>query len=71
MTLLNENYLNLQGSYLFAEVARRTAAYKKAHPDAQVLSLVIGDVSHPLVPADICVRGFIMDSGSGALQEVL
>ncbi|MBO7238816.1 MAG: LL-diaminopimelate aminotransferase [Elusimicrobiaceae bacterium] len=51
MTLLNENYLNLQGSYLFAEVARRTAAFKKAHPDAQVISLGIGDVSRPLVPA--------------------
>ncbi len=51
MTLLNENYLNLQGSYLFAEVARRTAAFKAAHPDAQVISLGIGDVSQPLVPA--------------------
>lgn len=51
MTLLNENYLNLQGSYLFAEVARRTAAYKAAHPDKTVISLGIGDVSRPLVPA--------------------
>lgn len=51
MTLLNENYLNLQGSYLFAEVARRTAAYKAAHPDKMVISLGIGDVSRPLVPA--------------------
>lgn len=51
MTLLNENYLNLQGSYLFAEVARRTAAFKKAHSDAHVISLGIGDVSQPLVPA--------------------
>ena len=53
MTLLNENYLNLQGSYLFAEVARRSAAYKAAHPDKQVISLGIGDVSGPLVPAVI------------------
>ncbi len=51
MTLLNENYLNLQGSYLFAEVARRTAAYKEAHPEQTVISLGIGDVSGPLVPA--------------------
>ncbi len=51
MTLLNENYLNLQGSYLFAEVARRSAAFKAAHPDHQVISLGIGDVSRPLVPA--------------------
>lgn len=51
MTLLNEHYLNLQGSYLFAEVARRASAYKTAHPDQTVISLGIGDVSRPLVPA--------------------
>ncbi len=51
MTRLNEFYLNLQGSYLFAEVARRTAAYKAAHPKEEVISLGIGDVSQPLAPA--------------------
>ena len=51
MTLINENYLNLQGSYLFAEVARRTAAYKAAHAGQEVISLGIGDVSRPLAPA--------------------
>lgn len=51
MTKLNENYLNLRGSYLFAEVAKRSAAYKAAHPDKEVISLGIGDVSRPLVPA--------------------
>ena len=50
MTLLNENYLNLQGSYLFAEVARRTHAFKIAHPGHRVISLGIGDVSQPLAP---------------------
>lgn len=51
MTKLNENYSNLRGSYLFAEVAKRSAAYKAAHPDKEVISLGIGDVSRPLVPA--------------------
>ena len=51
MTKINENYLNLQGSYLFAEVAKRTAAYKAANPTQEVISLGIGDVSQPLVPA--------------------
>lgn len=51
MTRLNQHYLNLQGSYLFAEVARRTAAFKAAHPNYSVISLGIGDVSRPLVPA--------------------
>lgn len=51
MTLLNENYLNLQGSYLFSTIAQRVRAYKESHPLAQVISLGIGDVSQPLVPA--------------------
>ncbi len=63
MTLMNENYLNLQGSYLFAEVARRTAAFKTAHPEAQVISLGIGDVSQPLVPA-------VVDAMKKACEEM-
>ena len=51
MTLLNPHYLKLQGSYLFATIAQRMRAYKEAHGDAQVISLGIGDVSQPLVPA--------------------
>ncbi|MBR4682176.1 MAG: LL-diaminopimelate aminotransferase [Elusimicrobiaceae bacterium] len=51
MTALNENYLKLQGSYLFSTVAQRVAAYKKENPSAEVISLGIGDVSQPLVPA--------------------
>lgn len=51
MTRINAHYLQLQGSYLFAEVARRTAAYEAAHPGQEVISLGIGDVSRPLVPA--------------------
>jgi len=51
MTQLNENYLKLQGSYLFSTIAKRVNAYKEAHPDKNVISLGIGDVSQPLVPA--------------------
>lgn len=51
MTLLNENYLRLQGSYLFSTIAKRVQTYKQTHPQAQVISLGIGDVSQPLVPA--------------------
>ena len=51
MTILNENYLKLPGSYLFSTIAKRVAAYKESHPGAQVISLGIGDVSRPLVPA--------------------
>lgn len=49
----NGNFSLLQGSYLFSEVARRTAAYQQAHPEADVIRMGIGDVTQPLVPAVI------------------
>ena len=51
MTKVNENFLKMPGSYLFAEVARRIAAYSAAHPQARIIKLSIGDVTRPLVPA--------------------
>ena len=51
MVKLNGNYLKLPGSYLFAEVARRTAAFAAAHPEADIIKLGIGDVTLPLPAA--------------------
>lgn len=51
MALVNGNYLKLPGSYLFAEVARRADQFKKDNPDADIISLGIGDVTRPLPPA--------------------
>lgn len=48
MTLVNENYLKLQGSYLFAEIARRVKTFKEENPSADIISLGIGDVTQPL-----------------------
>ncbi|MGN0302495.1 MAG: LL-diaminopimelate aminotransferase [Anaerotardibacter sp.] len=53
MVKVNENYQKLPGSYLFSEIARRTAAYSEAHPEAQLIKMGIGDVTRPLVPAVI------------------
>ncbi|MFB3881958.1 MAG: LL-diaminopimelate aminotransferase [Armatimonadota bacterium] len=53
MALINENYLKLPGSYLFAEIARRVSEYKTRHPDADVIRLGIGDVTQPLPAAVI------------------
>lgn len=53
MALVNENYLKLPGSYLFAEIARRVNVYKNEHPDANIIRLGIGDVTRPLPPAVI------------------
>ena len=33
MPKLNENYRKLKDSYLFAEIAHRTAAYMEKHPE--------------------------------------
>ncbi len=51
MAHINQNFEKLPGSYLFAEIARRTAEYKEAHPDADIIRLGIGDVTLPLIPA--------------------
>ena len=56
MITINENYLKLQASYLFAEIKNRTAAFQKAHPDRDVIKLGIGDVTRPLPPA--CIQAF-------------
>ena len=48
MPLLNENYQNLEESYLFAEIARRVSKYEEAHPDQKIIRLGIGDVTKPL-----------------------
>ena len=53
MTHVNTSYLTLQKSYLFSDIARRVNEYKQANPDKRVISLGIGDVTRPLVPAVI------------------
>ena len=51
MFKVNENYLKLPGSYLFSTVGRKSREYQAAHPEKQVISLGIGDVTQPLAPA--------------------
>lgn len=53
MFQVNENYLKLPGSYLFSTIGKKVAAYKEANPAKEVISLGIGDVTQPLVPAII------------------
>lgn len=53
MALINENYLKLPGSYLFAEIGRRVAKFKEENPEANIIRLGIGDVTRPLPPAAI------------------
>lgn len=53
MITINPNYAKLQGSYLFAEVARHVKEYQAAHPDKRVIRLGIGDVTCPLTSSII------------------
>jgi LL-diaminopimelate aminotransferase len=51
MARINQGYLELRAGYLFPEIGRRVAAFQRAHPDARVIRLGIGDVTLPLAPA--------------------
>lgn len=53
MYKVNENYLKLPGSYLFSTIGKKSREYQDAHPEAKIISLGIGDVTQPLVPAII------------------
>lgn len=50
---LNENFFKIPESYLFSEVAARVAAYKAENPEADIISLGIGDVTRPNAPSVI------------------
>ncbi len=56
MIRINENYLNLKSSYLFAEMEKRVSAFRALNPDKEIISLGIGDVTRALPEA--CVRAF-------------
>ncbi len=61
---LNKNFKNIEENYLFAEVAKRAAAYSSAHPEKRVLKLGIGDVTLPLAPAVISALHSAVDDMS-------
>lgn len=47
---INQNYLKLNESYLFAEIARRIREWQSAYPElsSQLIRMGIGDVTRPL-----------------------
>ncbi|MDD6201568.1 MAG: LL-diaminopimelate aminotransferase [Lachnospiraceae bacterium] len=53
MYKINEDYLKLQGSYLFSTIAKKVNAFAQENPDKKVIRLGIGDVTKPLAPAII------------------
>ena len=45
---LNENYNNLESSYLFSTIAKKVNEYTAENPDKRIIRLGIGDVTKPL-----------------------
>lgn len=85
MIRINENYLKLKASYLFADIARRVADFQKANPDKKIIRMGIGDVTEPLSPAVIkafhagvdemadasTFRGYGPEQGYEFLREII
>ena len=63
MFRINENYLNLKESYLFAEIAHRVSSYAEANPDKKIIKMGIGDVTLPLC-------GAVIDAMKAAADEM-
>lgn len=56
MIRINEHYLKLHSSYLFADIAQRVQSFAEKNPDQQIIKLGIGDVTRPLPQA--CIQAF-------------
>ena len=48
MIRINENYLNLQDSYLFSTINAKVKKYEQDNPKTEIIKLGIGDVTRPL-----------------------
>ena len=53
MSYINENFLNLEDSYLFSTIAKKIAKFTEENPNKKVIKLGIGDVTKPIVP--VCI----------------
>ena len=51
MIKVNENFLELQDSYLFSTIAKKVAEFAKNNPDKEIIKLGIGDVTRPIALA--------------------
>lgn len=56
MIKINENYLKLQASYLFSNIAQKVRAFQESNPDRDIIRLGIGDVTRALPTA--CTEAF-------------
>ena len=45
---INNNFRNLEDSYLFSTIAKKVSEFQKLHPELDIIKLGIGDVTRPL-----------------------
>jgi LL-diaminopimelate aminotransferase len=64
MITINENYLKLKASYLFADIAKRVTQFQETHPGQSVIKLGIGDVTRALPQACISAMHDAVDEMS-------
>jgi len=50
MVRRNAALTNLKAGYLFPEIARRRRTFAASHPEANIISLGIGNTTEPLTP---------------------
>ena len=60
---INENYKNLNESYLFSTIARKVSDFALKNPDVEIIKLGIGDVTLPLCHA-------VIEALHGAVDEM-
>ena len=60
---VNENFGQMKPSYLFSEIAKRTAEFRERNPQADIIRLGIGDVTRPLCPV-------VVEAGKKATGEM-
>ena len=74
MFKINENYLNLKASYLFSEIAHRTAAYKEQNPEESVKAAIkyitATDRSFSMIPDKQERLNFILASYNAGLGHI-
>ena len=54
MIKINENFENLQDSYLFSTIAKKVAEFQKKNPNKKIIKLGIGDVTRPI--PKVCIE---------------
>lgn len=65
MVKINDNFIKLPESYLFSTIARLVREYKASHPDREVISLGIGDVTLPIATSVLtAMQNAVADQGA-------